>query len=213
MSAGRKSRGRFITLEGTEGVGKTSNMEHVCHLLRQAGCDVVATREPGGTPLAESIRSLLLEVRDEVVDPAVELLLVFAARAQHIARVIEPALAAGRWVVCDRFTDATYAYQGGGRGISMNDIATLETLVQGDLRPDLTLYLDVPVEIAAMRIAGRDHDRFEREQLDFFERVRNTYLERAAREPQRVRVVEAGQDLAAVQAEIGRVVAAFVDCP
>lgn len=211
MSVDSGSRGRFITLEGTEGVGKTSNLEHVCHLLERAGYEVVATREPGGTPLAESIRSLLLEVREEPVDPTVELLMVFAARAQHVARVIEPALAAGRWVVCDRFTDATFAYQGGGRGISMEDIATLESLVQGDLRPDLTLYLDVPVEVAAKRIAGRDHDRFEREQMDFFERVRKTYLERAADEPQRVRVVDARQDLATVQAEIDRVVAEFLD--
>ncbi|HEY5678964.1 MAG TPA: dTMP kinase [Pseudomonadales bacterium] len=211
MSVDSGSRGRFITLEGTEGVGKTSNLEHVCHLLQRAGYEVVATREPGGTPLAESIRSLLLEVREEPVDPTVELLMVFAARAQHVARVIEPALAAGRWVVCDRFTDATFAYQGGGRGISMEDIATLESLVQGDLRPDLTLYLDVPVEVAAKRIAGRDHDRFEREQMDFFERVRKTYLERAADEPQRVRVVDARQDLATVQAEIDRVVAEFLD--
>ena len=154
---------------------------------------------------------MLLEVRDEPVDPNVELLLVFAARAQHIARVIEPALAAGRWVVCDRFTDATFAYQGGGRGISMDDIATLESLVQGDLRPDLTLYLDVPVEVAAERIAGRDHDRFEREHLDFFGRVRATYLERAALEPQRVRIVDASQDLTTVQADIGRVVADFLE--
>jgi dTMP kinase len=213
MSIDSGSRGRFITLEGTEGVGKTSNLEHVCHLLQGAGYEVVSTREPGGTPLAESIRSLLLEVREEPVDPTVELLMVFAARAQHVARVIEPALAAGRWVVCDRFTDATFAYQGGGRGISMEDIATLESLVQGDLRPDLTLYLDVPVEVAAKRIAGRDHDRFEREQMDFFERVRKTYLQRAADEPQRVRVVDARQDLVTVQAEIDRVVAEFLERP
>ncbi len=213
MSVTRGSRGRFITLEGTEGVGKTSNLEHVCRLLREAGRDVVATREPGGTPLAESIRSLLLEVREEPVDPTVELLLVFAARAQHIARVIEPALAAGRWVVCDRFTDATFAYQGGGRRIPMDNIATLESLVQGELRPDLTLYLDVPVEVASQRIAERDHDRFEREQLDFFERVRTTYLERAASDPRRVHVVDAGQELAAVQDEIGRVVSDFLDRP
>ena len=211
MSVITGSRGRFITLEGTEGVGKTSNQEHVCRLVQRAGHDVVSTREPGGTPLAESIRSLLLEVREEPVDPTVELLMVFAARAQHIARVIEPALAAGRWVVCDRFTDATFAYQGGGRGISMEHIAILESLVQGDLRPDLTLYLDVPVEVASKRIAGREHDRFEREQLDFFERVRTTYLERAAREPKRVRVLDAGHDLETVQAEIDRVVADFLD--
>lgn len=208
--AAGSSRGRFITLEGTEGVGKTSNLEHVCRLLEAAGHDVVTTREPGGTPLAESIRSLLLKVREEPVDPTVELLLVFAARAQHIARVIEPALAAGRWVVCDRFTDATFAYQGGGRGLSMDVIATLESLVQGDLRPDLTLYLDVPVDVAAERIAGRDHDRFEREHMDFFLRVRKTYLDRAACEPERVRVVDASQDLAMVQAEISRVVADFL---
>ena len=195
-------RGRFITMEGTEGVGKSTNLKFVSERLETAGIDVVVTREPGGTPLAESIRELLLEVRDETMDTMTELLLVFAARAQHIEQVIEPALAAGSWVICDRFTDASFAYQGGGRGVSEATIAALEQLVQGDLRPDLTLYLDVPIEVAAARIAGRDHDRFEREQGPFFQSVRNAYLARA-REHDRIRVVDASVELGAVQEAIG----------
>jgi len=195
------SHGRFITLEGTEGVGKSTNLQQVVACLQAAGLDVVITREPGGTPLAESIRELLLEVRDEPMATMTELLLMFAARAQHIDQVIRPALAAGSWVVCDRFTDATYAYQGGGRGFDVDTISRLETLVQGALRPDLTLYLDVPVEVAAQRIAGREHDRFEREQIAFFERVRERYLAMAQRQS-RYRIIDAAQSLDAVQADV-----------
>ncbi len=202
-------RGRFITMEGTEGVGKSTNLEFLTELVRAAGYAVVTTREPGGTPLAEAIRNLLLEVREEVVDPLAELLLVFAARAQHIRQVIEPALARGTWVVCDRFTDATYAYQGGGRGIDAATIAVLENLTQGALRPDLTLYLDVPIEIAAQRIAGREHDRFEREQRAFFTSVRDAYLDRA-RANARIRVVDASGQLTQVQASIAAIVAEFI---
>lgn len=209
MASHSGSRGRFITLEGTEGVGKTTNLRYVCELVRSGGNDVVVTREPGGTPLAESIRHLLLAVRDEPMQPLTELLLVFAARAQHIQQVIEPALARGSWVVCDRFTDASYAYQGGGRGVDPAVIGVLEQLVQADLRPDLTLYLDVPIEVAAARIAGRDHDRFEREQGPFFTRVRDAYLARA-RANVRIRVIDAARDLTEVQRAISDEMARFV---
>jgi dTMP kinase len=193
--------GSFITLEGTEGVGKSTNVRFVADLLRSAGHDVVVTREPGGTELAEEIRAMLLGVRDEVMSDMTELLLIFAGRAQHLDNVIRPALEAGRWVVCDRFTDATYAYQGGGRGFDEQTIAILETLVQDELRPDLTLYLDVPVAVAADRIADRDHDRFEREEKPFFERVRTAYLAIAARE-ERFVIIDAAPDLASVQREL-----------
>jgi len=194
-------QGRFITLEGTEGVGKSTNRQQVVECLQQAGLEVVVTREPGGTPLAEQIRELLLGVRDEPVSNMTELLLMFAARAQHLEQVILPALSQGSWVVCDRFTDATYAYQGGGRGFDVNLIAQLESMVQGDLRPDLTLYLDVPVAVAARRIAERELDRFEREALAFFERVRAAYLEMAQQQP-RYRIIDASQSLEQVQAEV-----------
>lgn len=202
-------RGRFVTLEGTEGVGKSTNLVEVVAMLEQYGVEVLVTREPGGTPLAESIRDLLLGVHDESMCDMTELLLVFAARAQHLETVIRPALNGGRWVVCDRFTDATYAYQGGGRGLDTRVIAELESLVQGDLRPDLTIYLDVPVDVAAARIADRDHDRFEREQREFFERVRACYLELAAREP-RYRVVDASQPLEDVRAQIRDLLSAYL---
>lgn len=205
------SRGRFVTLEGTEGVGKSSNLEAVVQALESRGVPVVVTREPGGTPLAEQIRELLLATEGEPVSAMSELLLVFAARAQHLERLIRPSLAEGRWVVCDRFTDATYAYQGGGRGFDPEPIALLEALVQGALQPDLTFYLDVPVEIAAARIAGREHDRFEREARDFFERVRTCYLERAEAEPARFRVVDASAPLEAVRAEVGQRTLAYLD--
>jgi dTMP kinase len=193
--------GRFITLEGTEGVGKSTNLQLVAELVRAAGHEVVVSREPGGTELAEAIRELLLGVHTEAMSDMTELLLAFAARAQHLERVIRPALDRGCWVVCDRFTDATYAYQGGGRGFDRATIATLESLVQGELRPDLTLYLDVPVEVAAARIADRAHDRFEQESLPFFEAVRSAYLEIAARE-ERFVIIDAAEDLATVQLEL-----------
>ena len=202
-------RGKFITLEGTEGVGKTTNLQLISEEVARAGHAVITTREPGGTPLAEEIRELLLAVRQEAVAETTELLLMFAARAQHLDMVINPALASGQWVVCDRFTDATFAYQGGGRGLDRDVIQTLEGIVQHGLQPDLTIYLDVSVEIAARRIAERNHDRFEREQVAFFERVRTAYLERASSQP-RIRVVDAGVELAQVQASLRLLLAEFL---
>ncbi len=202
-------RGRFITLEGGEGVGKSTNLAFVAERLEAAGVRVVTTREPGGTPLAEAIRTLLLEVSEEPMAELTELLLVFAARAQHLARVIEPALAQGTWVVCDRFTDATYAYQGGGRGLDPAVIAELEALVQRGLEPDLTLYLDLPLEAAERRLGDRERDRFEREQRAFFQRVREAYLARASA-CSRFRVIDADASIPEVQRRLARVLDAFV---
>lgn len=199
-------RGKFLTIEGTEGVGKSTNLAFVRDWLQAKGVEVVVTREPGGTPLAEEIRSLLLAKRDEPVNETAELLLVFAARAQHIAQVIQPALARGAWVLSDRFTDATYAYQGGGRGLSTETITQLEQLVQGNLRPDLTLILDIDVELGLNRARQRGElDRFESETMVFFERVRSAYRARAEQAPSRYALVDAGQELVAVQAEIASV--------
>ncbi|MDI5936282.1 dTMP kinase [Halomonas kalidii] len=204
-------RGRFITLEGGEGVGKSTNLALVAGWLEARGLEVVRTREPGGTPRAEAIRALLLDPDgDEPLDTDAELLLVFAARAQHLARVIRPALARGAWVVCDRFTDATFAYQGGGRGIEGSRIAELETFVQRGLEPDLTLLLDMPMAAAQQRLEGRlgreggERDRFERERESFFEAVRRAYLARAAAAPGRVAVIDASADLSSVQAQLVR---------
>lgn len=198
--------GRFITVEGGEGVGKSTNLAFVQRYLQQQGVCLNTTREPGGTPLAESVRELLLAPRDEAVDPDCELLLVFAARAQHLNTHILPALQRGEWVLCDRFTDATFAYQGGGRGLSVERIADLERLVQGALRPDLTLLLDVPVAIGMERARQRGElDRFEQEQLGFFERVRTAYLARAAAEPERFCVIDASLPLAQVQMQIAQI--------
>ena len=195
--------GLFITLEGPEGAGKSTNREYLAERLRERGIDVLLTREPGGTPLAERIRELLLDPSDEPMAADTELLLVFAARAQHLQQVIRPALAKGSVVLCDRFTDATYAYQGGGRGLSIERIAQLEQFVQGELRPDLTLIFDLPVEIGLARAAARGRlDRFEQEGRGFFEAVRQAYLQRAEQAPQRYRVLDAGQTLAQVQADI-----------
>jgi dTMP kinase len=195
--------GLFITLEGPEGAGKSTNREYLAERLREQGVDVLLTREPGGTPLAERIRELLLDPSDEPMAADAELLLVFAARAQHLQQVIRPALAKGSVVLCDRFTDATYAYQGGGRGLSIERIAQLEQFVQGELRPDLTLIFDLPIEIGLARAAARGRlDRFEQEGPGFFEAVRQAYLQRAEQAPQRYRVLDAGQTLAQVQADI-----------
>lgn len=192
--------GLFITLEGPEGAGKSTNREYLAKRLREQGIEVLLTREPGGTPLAERVRELLLAPSDEPMAADTELLLVFAARAQHLAQVIQPALARGCVVLCDRFTDATYAYQGGGRGVSEARIGVLEDFVQGALRPDLTLVFDLPVEIGLARAAARGRlDRFEQEGRAFFEAVRHAYLRRAGGEPQRYRVLDAAQPLSAVQ--------------
>lgn len=194
-----KKQGTFITLEGGEGAGKSTMMERTEAWLRRAGFEVVTTREPGGTPLAEQIRSMVLEASiesdDDTPGALTELLLMFAARAQHLERLIRPALAEGKAVLCDRFTDATWAYQGGGRGMPASWIATLEELVHGDLQPDLTLLLDLDVEHGLERASNRsDPDWFEREQVDFFERVRAAYHDRAQSAPGRFAVIDASGD-------------------
>lgn len=204
--------GKFITIEGGEGVGKSTQLIALREWLSEVGRDVVFTREPGGTVRAERIRELLLERTPESMPAICELLLLFAARATHIENIIRPALARGAWVVCDRFTDATYAYQGGGRGMDMRQIALLEQLVQKELRPDLTLLLDAPLEITAARAqvrnAGGTTDRFENEQREFFERVRAAYLERARQQADRFVVVDAAGDSQAVAAAIRSAVSA-----
>lgn len=204
-------RGKFLTLEGTEGVGKSTNLAYVKTWLETRGIEVVVTREPGGTPLAEEIRTLLLARREESVDETAELLLVFAARAQHIAGVIKPTLARGAWVLSDRFTDATFAYQGGGRGLNMATISQLEQLVQGDLRPDLTVILDIDVQLGLERARQRGElDRFESETIAFFERVRAAYKARVAAQPSRYALIDAGQPLVNVQADIDQVLASAI---
>lgn len=197
------NRGRFITLEGTEGVGKSTNLQFIQSVLEQYKVQYQLTREPGGTPLAEEVRELLLANREERVAEDAELLLVFAARAQHLNQVVRPALERGEWVLCDRFTDATFAYQGGGRGLDNQFISQLETMVQRGLQPDLTILLDLPVEIGLARARQRaDLDRFENEKIVFFERVREAYLARAKSDPQRFAVVDASGTLEQVQQQI-----------
>ncbi len=196
----------FITVEGTEGAGKSTNMAWIRQRLEQAGKQVVQTREPGGTEIGEAIRELLLGHRHDGMADDTELLLMFAARAEHLAKVIRPALERGDWVLCDRFTDATYAYQGGARGIPMQRIARLEQWVQGELRPDLTFILDVPVELGMQRVRERGQsDRFEKQALDFFERVRKAYLERAHAHPERYHVIDASRPLEQVRDDIDKV--------
>ena len=190
-------RGRFITLEGIDGAGKSTQTDHVAEILRAHGAELVVTREPGGTALGEQLRQLVLH---QPMTPRTETLLVFAARAQHIEAVIEPALSAGRWVLCDRFTDATFAYQGGGRGVDDSEIGALEHWVQRGLQPDLTLLFDVPPEIAAKRLAeSRPADRFEQEQTQFFARVRDVYVARAQRYADRFIVIDGTQSKDAVR--------------
>jgi dTMP kinase len=202
-------RARFVTLEGIEGVGKTTQVARLSAALTARGIDHVVTREPGGTPLAEKIRELVLSPREEALPPVAELLLMFAARSVHLANHIEPALAAGRWVICDRFTDATYAYQGAGRGMNQSDIRFLESCVQGARRPDLTLLLDVPVAVGLARSrkrdVGKDRDRFELERAEFFERVREGYMQRARMDLDRMAVIDAGQGVDAVTASMLKV--------
>jgi dTMP kinase len=202
-------KGKFITFEGIDGAGKSSHVEWLAGRLRETGRTVRVTREPGGTPLGERLRELLL---GQAMHLETETLLMFAARAEHLDRVIRPALAAGQWVLCDRFTDATYAYQGGGRGLSAARIAALEDWVQGALRPDLTLLFDLPVAVGLQRVGQRGTaDRFEREALEFFERVRAAYLERAAADPGRYRIVAADAPLGEVRAEIERLLAVWLE--
>jgi len=198
-----KKLGKFITIEGIEGVGKTTNMTFIEEWLNKKCISYVCTREPGGTPIGEDIRDLLLAPRDELVHENTELLLMFAARAQHLAEVIIPSLRRGEWVVCDRFTDATYAYQGGGRGVSHKIISILEGLVQGDLRPDLTLLLDIPVNQGLERAYNRSKpDRFEQEKVEFFQRVRSSYLSKSSDFPEQYRLIDASKTLIEVQLQL-----------
>jgi dTMP kinase len=198
--------GRFLTVEGIEGVGKSTQVARLSAALSERGIAHVVTREPGGTPLAERIREIVLTVRDESLPPTAELLLMFAARAVHLANHVEPSLRAGRWVICDRFIDATYAYQGGGRRLSLDHIRELQTMVQGARLPDLTVLLDAPVkqalERAHQRNAGAAADRFESERAEFFERVRDAYRARAAAEPNRIAVIDASQSIDGVARQI-----------
>ncbi len=206
------NRGKFITVEGIEGAGKSSNLEFIKHLLESSGKEVLYTREPGGTPLGEEVRDLLLGHRHTGMADDTELLLMFAARAEHLEQKIIPALDAGIWVLCDRFTDASYAYQGGGRSINKERIRTLEEWTQGALRPDLTILLDLAVQIGLERAGKRSEpDRFEKEEMQFFERVRQAYLQIAWDEADRVKVVDASNPLYEVQARISDVMQDFIN--
>lgn len=194
-------KAQFITLEGGEGAGKTTNLAFIEHHLKQRGVDVLRTREPGGTPLGEDLRALLL--REGEVCAMAELLMVFAARAQHVEQVIRPALATGRWVLSDRFTDASYAYQGGGRGVPLDQISSLEMWIQQGLKPDLTLFLDLPLEVGMARARARgSSDRFESEQMSFFSKVQAAYRARALLEPERIKSIDASDAIEAVQQAI-----------
>ena len=203
-------KGKFITFEGSEGAGKSSNLDGICSILSSRGIDFYRTREPGGTPMAETLRETMLASWDESVDGLTELLVVFAARNQHLRNEIVPRLDAGQWVVSDRFTDATYAYQGVARGVSTELVEQLEQWVQGDLRPDLTLYLDLDPAIGLARISDREQDRLEQEQIDFFIAVRRGYLQRAAKQAHML-TVDASQSLDQVKADIADRLNVFVD--
>ena len=202
------NRGRFITIEGVEGVGKSTNLTVLETLIKEQGFDVLVTREPGGTATGERVRAILLDKEEEKMTPMTELLLMFAARRQHVEQVIEPALASGVWVISDRFTDSSYAYQGGGRQLGSQTIAELEGYVLGDFSPDLTIVLDLDVSTSLARAtSGSEADRFESEHQDFFERVRQVFLDRASGD--RYRVIDTGQTIDQVQAEIRQVIEAF----
>ncbi len=204
--------GRFITVEGGEGAGKTTQLAFMREYLERAGQPVILTREPGGTELGEEIRTLLLGHRHDGMALSAETLLMFAARAEHLERVIRPSLAAGVWVLCDRFTDATYAYQGGGRGLPAARIAMLEDWVQDSLRPDLTLLFDLPVAVGLARAGRRGAaDRFEREDWAFFARVRAAYLTRASQEPDRYRIVDADRPVEVVRIEVETLLAGWLE--
>jgi|SRR6056297_230895 dTMP kinase len=204
-------RGQFITFEGTEGVGKSTQLANASRTLEELGVDYIVTREPGGTPMAEAIRELLLAPRDEPVNEITELLLMFAARAQHLHTRILPAINAGQWVLCDRFTDATFAYQGGGRGVPKERIALLENLVQGEVRPDHVILLDAPVATGMARARDRGElDRFEQEDLEFFQRIRDVYRERAIAQPSRYHVVNAARSLEEVSGAVSGLLSEWV---
>jgi len=195
--------GKFITIEGGEGAGKSTNISFIKDYLEQHAIEVVLTREPGGTPLSERLREILLDKNEANMCSDTELLLMFAARAQHLNEVIMPSIKKGKWVICDRFTDATYAYQGGGRGIAFERIAALENWVQGDVRPDMTIIFDLPVDVGLSRASNRSEpDRFEQENIDFFTRVRNAYLDRARQFPERYAIVNAEPQLDIVQQDL-----------
>lgn len=205
-----KPKGRFITLEGIEGAGKSTQVALIQATLAQRGLSVVLTREPGGAPIAERLRQILLDPDSRGMSPDTELLLVFAARAEHLAKTIRPALERGDWVVCDRFTDASYAYQGGGRGLEPARIAVLEAWVQGDLRPDLTLLFDLPVDQGLARAGQRSApDRFEGETVRFFAGARAAYLVRAQAEPGRMRLIDASAPLDQVSQAVAAAIRAF----
>ena len=200
-------RGKFITLEGMDGAGKSTHIPDIIKLLEGKGVEVISTREPGGTVLGEQLRTLLL---NESMHPETETLLMFAARREHIAQVIEPALSQGAWVLSDRFTDATYAYQSGGRGVLANKVIELEAWVQGSLQPDMTLLFDVPVEVSVARLASaRTPDKFERESPDFFTKIRNAYLDRARNNPKRFCIINSNQALEDVKAEVKNVISSL----
>ena len=202
-------RGKFITIEGQDGAGKSTNVSAMKEYLSSNSIDFIHTREPGGTELGEKLRELLLNSSESIADKS-ELLMMFAARAQHIESVIEPALSSGTWVLCDRFTDASYAYQGAGRGISFDDIALLESYVQQGLAPDLTLVLDLPVQLSEQRAGQRSApDRFEQQQQDFKQKVRDCYLRRAQDEPTRMKVIDASKPLDDVKASVINVLSEF----
>lgn len=206
-----KTGAKFITLEGSEGVGKTSNMEFIKNYLNKAGISYIETREPGGTPLGETLRQTLLGEEFKGMADDTELMLMFAARAEHVAKVIRPALADGKWVLCDRFTDSTFAYQGGGRQLDMNRIEGLEKWVLGDLRPDLTLLLDAPVEVGRERAGKRSApDRFEQERDAFFNRVRDTYLHRAKTYPDRIKLIDASGNLESVTSQVRTILVNYI---
>lgn len=201
-----QQRGKFITLEGSEGAGKSTNLTYLAELLQAQGLQVITTREPGGTEIGEKIRDLLLDPEHSAMHQDTELLLMFAARAQHIRQKILPEIERGAWVISDRFTDASFAYQGAARGMGFERIAEIEKWVQQGFAPDLTFVFDLPIEVGMQRVASRGEqtDRFEQEQQDFFEKVRNAYLQRAELAPQRYAVLDASQELSAVQMQIRR---------
>lgn len=206
------SSGKFITLEGIEGVGKSTHTSFIVQYLEQRGQTVLKTREPGGTPLAEDLRSILLKEYPDKTLPDVELLILYAGRCQHVERVIKPALARGEWVVCDRFSDATFAYQGWGRGVSIERIETLDRWALGEFCPSLTIILDAPVAVAMERIQKDRHlDRFEREQYAFFEHIRQGYQARAAQDPKRCRIISASDPMEVVQDNIRQLLASWLE--